>query len=114
MDKFNWTQLKNDSRLSNAQKKTVNKILLSLQVPARDNFRNRPAITFNATGMGIPEVNKRLRELVNAKRKSQAFSSNNSWPSGFSATSVRNNPLRNTSYQRNVASARQHREAFGN
>jgi len=47
MNKFNWSALKNDSRLSAAQKKTIDKILVSLQVPARDKFRNRPALNFN-------------------------------------------------------------------
>jgi hypothetical protein len=47
MNKFNWSALKNDSRLNAAQKKTIDKILASLQVPARDKFRNRPALNFN-------------------------------------------------------------------
>jgi hypothetical protein len=47
MNKFNWSALKNDPRLTAAQKKTIDKILVSLQVPARDDFRNRPALIFN-------------------------------------------------------------------
>lgn len=47
MNKFNWSSLKNDPRLTAAQKKTIDKILVSLQVPARDKFRNRPALNFN-------------------------------------------------------------------
>jgi hypothetical protein len=68
MNKFNWTALKNDPRLTAAQKKTVNKILLSLQVPARDSFRNRPAITFNTKGMTVAQVNAKLRKNEELKR----------------------------------------------
>ena len=70
MNKFNWSKLKNDPRLSAAQKKTVNKILTSLQVPARDEFRNRPPLNFNiknkkflkANGQpNIAKINKEVR-----------------------------------------------------
>lgn len=64
MNTFNWAQLKNDQRLSAAQKKTVNKILVSLQVPARDKFRNRPALTFNISGKTIAQVNQQVRNLI--------------------------------------------------
>jgi hypothetical protein len=47
MNTFKWSALKNDPRLTAAQKKTIDKILVSLQVPARDDFRNRPALNFN-------------------------------------------------------------------
>lgn len=68
MNKFNWTALKNDPRLTAPQKKTVNKILVSLQVPARDDYRNRPAITFNTTGMTVSQVNAKIRKNLDQKR----------------------------------------------
>jgi hypothetical protein len=68
MNKFNWTALKNDPRLTAAQKKTVNKILVSLQVPARDDYRNRPAITFDTTGMTVAQVNAKIRKNLDQKR----------------------------------------------
>lgn len=64
MNKFNWNALKNDSRLSAAQKKTVDKILMSLQVPARDKFRNRPPINFNISGMTVAQVNTEVRKRL--------------------------------------------------
>lgn len=71
MDKFNWSALKNDSRLSAAQKKTIDKILASLQVPVRDKFRNRPALNFNlqkflkANGqLNIPKLNAEVRRRL--------------------------------------------------
>jgi len=67
MNKFKWSNLKNDQRLSAAQKKTVNKILISLQVPARDKFRNRPAIMFDPTGMTIGQVNTKVRASIPAR-----------------------------------------------
>ena len=109
MNKFNWSVLKNDPRLTAAQKKTVNKILVSLQVPARDKYRNRPAITFNPIGMTIAQVNAKVRKNEEQKK-------------------ARNNPLfennKNVFYNAkqtfsdnptfNLQTARQHREAFGN
>lgn len=71
MNKFNWSALKNDSRLSAAQKKTIDKILASLQVPVRDKFRNRPALNFNlekfrkANGqLNIPKLNAEVRRRL--------------------------------------------------
>lgn len=73
MNKFNWSALKNDPRLNPAQKKTVNKILVSLQVPSRDKFRNRPALNFNifnskflkANGSpNIPKINAAVRSRL--------------------------------------------------
>lgn len=68
MNKFNWMALKNDPRLTAPQKKTVNKILVSLQVPARDDYRNRPAITFNTAGMTVAQVNAKIRKNLDQKR----------------------------------------------
>lgn len=106
---LNWTKLKNDSRLTSQQQKTINKIVVALQVPVRDAHRNRPPINFNASGMTIAQVNDRLRKAVNAKRRNNPFFSNNSSPPGFKK---HNNPTFNA--QSNLNTARQHREAFGN
>ena len=110
MNKFNWSALKNDPRLTAPQKKTVNKILVSLQVPARDEYRNRPAITFNTTGMTIAQVNAKVRKnLAQKKTRNNPFFENNS-KNVFHIVkySTFNNPTFN------LQTARQHREAFGN
>ena len=64
MDKFNWSALKNDPRLTRAQEKTVNKILMSLQVPARNQFRNRPPLNFNISGKTVAQVNAEVRQRL--------------------------------------------------
>lgn len=64
---LNWSKLKNDPRLSAAQKKTINKIVVSLQVPARDLWRNRPPINFDPKNMTLPQINSRLRKAVAIK-----------------------------------------------
>jgi len=103
MNKFNWSALKNDPRLTAAQKKTVNKILVSLQVPARDEFRNRPAITFDTTGMTIAQVNAKIRKKT---RNNPIFKNNNVFHN------VKYSTFNNPTF--NMNTARQHREAFGN
>ena len=108
MNKFNWTALKNDPRLTAAQKKTVNKILLSLQVPARDEFRNRPAITFNTAGMTISHVNAKIRKNEEQKRVRNNPIFENNKNVFHNAKQTFNNPTFN------MNAARQHREAFGN
>jgi len=102
--------------MSVAQKKTINKILLSLRLPVRDQFRDRPPINFNTNGMPNSQVTARLRVNI-AKKKvynSPVFS-NNSVPSGFK---TRNNPEFRPQRQSANTNARQalrrHREAFGN
>ena len=104
MNKFNWSKLKNDSRLSAAQKKTVNKILTSLQVPARDEFRNRPPIMFDPTGMTIAQVNNKIRTKI---RNNPIFESNNNVFHNAKETFNNNKNLAKQMY-------RQHREAYGN
>ena len=108
MNKFNWSALKNDSRLTAAQKKTVNKILVSLQVPARDEFRNRPAITFNTKGMTVAQINAKLRKNEELKRVRNAPFYENYTPVFQKYTQTFTNPTFN------MNAARQHREAFGN
>ena len=115
MNKFNWSGLKNDSRLSPAQKKTVNKILVSLQIPVRDQFRNRPALTFNIFNSkfmktngqpNIPKINAEVRARLPKVR-------NNS----ISQVNVPSSSKTNTTHQRQsnaTAALRQHRQAFGN
>lgn len=107
MNKFNWSALKNDPRLTAAQKKTVNKILVSLQVPARDKYRNRPAITFNTKGMTIAQVNATVRKIEEQKRvrNSPLFENKNVF---YNAKQTFNNPTFN------LQTARQHRQAYGN
>ena len=61
---LNWSKLKNDPRLSAAQKKTINKILVSLQIPARDMWRNRPRINFDPKNMTLPQINSKLRKAA--------------------------------------------------
>lgn len=109
MNKFNWSKLKNDERLSAAQRKTVNKILISLQVPARDKFRNRPAITFNPNGMTVAQVNQKVRASIATRPVAQAS------PSTQRQTPVmRTNPTFVENNGSALRAARQNREAFGN
>ena len=108
MNVFKWSNLKNDQRLSAAQKKTVNKILVSLNVPARDKFRNRPAITFDPTGMSIAQVNAKVKASVPARPAAQASPSANGNVFYNAKQTFNNN--KNQALQ----TARQHREAFGN
>jgi hypothetical protein len=65
---LNWSKLKNDPRLNAAQKKTIDKILVSLQVPVRDMWRNRPRINFDPKNMTIPQINSRLRAALKGKK----------------------------------------------
>lgn len=90
MNKFNWSALKNDPRLTTAQKKTVNKILMSLEVPARDAFRNRPRLNFNISGKTIAQVNSEVRKRL---PKAQIYNNpvfNNNSTRGFKKY---NNPV---------------------
>lgn len=108
MNKFNWSKLKNDLRLNPAQKKTVNKILVSLQVPARDQYRNRPALNFNISKLTIPQINAEVRRRVNAKRRPAVQSSENR-NVFYNAKQTFNNENKNLAAQM----LRQHREAYG-
>jgi len=107
MNKFKWSNLKNDQRLSAAQKKTVNKILISLSVPARDNFRNRPAIMFDPTGMTIGQVNTKVRASIPARPNANGNTFYNSKQTFNNPTFEKNNNAATQSY-------RQHRETYGN
>lgn len=108
MNKFNWSAIKNDPRLTAAQKKTVNKILISLQVPARDRYRNRPALTFNTKGMTIAQVNAKVRKNEETKRaRNNPISETNNKNVFYNAKQTFNS-------RTNLNIARQHREAFGN
>jgi len=64
---LNWSKLKNDSRLNAAQKKTIDKILVSLRLPVRDIHRNRPPINFDPKNIPIAQLNSRLRKAVAIK-----------------------------------------------
>ena len=114
MNKFNWSALKNDSRLSPAQKKTVNKILVSLQVPVRDKFRNRPALNFNlknflkANGsVNIAKVNAEVRKRLPRQAPPRPSQEN---------TNVFYNAKQQFNNNKNSASQmyRQHKQAYGN
>lgn len=118
MNKFNWSKLKNDSRLSEAQKKTVNKILVSLQVPARDKFRNRPPLNFNikngkflkANGsVNIAKVNVEVLQREKAKTRPAAQPSENT-NVFYNAKQKFNNENKNLAKQMYS----QHRQAYGN
>jgi len=102
MNKFKWSNLKNDQRLSAAQKKTVNKILMSLNVPARDNFRNRPAIMFDPTGMTIGQVNTKVRASIPARPNANG----NTFYNAKQTFNEKNNNAATQSY-------RQHLEGYG-
>ena len=69
---LNWSKLKNDPRLNAAQKKTINKILVSLQIPARDMWRNRPRINFDPKNMTPAQINSKLRRAVANKAAASA------------------------------------------
>lgn len=69
---MNWSKLKNDPRLSAAQKKTINKILVSLQVRAVDERRNRPRINFDPKSMTLAQINSKLRKAVANKAAASA------------------------------------------
>jgi hypothetical protein len=114
MNKFNWSALKNDTRLTAAQKKTVNKILVSLQVPVRDKFRNRPALNFNlekfrkANGqLNIPKLNAEVRRRLPVNKP--PVENTNVF---YNAQQQFNKKNEN----KNLASQmlRQHRQTFGN
>jgi hypothetical protein len=111
MNKFNWSALKNDTRLSAAQKKTIDKILASLQVPVRDKFRNRPPLNFNiekfrkANGqLDIPKLNAEVRRRLPVNKPVKG---NNN---------VFYNAQQQFNTNKNLASQmlRQHRQTFGN
>ena len=117
MNKFNWSALKNDSRLSAAQKKTIDKILVSLQVPARDKFRNRPALNFNiknarflkANGsVNIAKVNGEVLKRL-PKNKPMKENNNNVFYNAQQQFNTKNE-------NKNLAAQmlRQHRQASGN
>ncbi len=110
MNKFNWTALKNDPRLTAAQKKTINKILVSLKVPSRDEFRNRPAITFDTTGMTDAQVNSKIRKNLAQKKTFNNPAFKNNTKNVF--REVKHSKFNNPAF--NLQTARQHREAFGN
>lgn len=109
MNVFKWSNLKNDQRLSAAQKKTVNKILISLQVQARDKFRNRPAITFNPNGMSVAQINQKVRATMVTRPVVQ-----NSPNVQSQRPVMRTNPTFVENNGANLRAARQHRAAFGN
>jgi hypothetical protein len=109
MNVFKWSTLRNDERLSAAQRKTVNKILISLQVPARDKFRNRPAITFNPNGMTVAQINQKVRATMVTRPVVQ-----NSPNAQSQRPVMRRNPTFVENSGANLRAARQHRQAFGN
>jgi hypothetical protein len=90
MNKFNWSAIKNDPRLNGAQKKTVNKILISLQVPTRDKQRNRPALNFNISGKTIAQINSEVRKRLPKEQVYNNPEFNNNKTSGFKKY---NNPV---------------------
>ena len=106
MNKFNWKTLVNDARLNPAQKKTVNKIIISLQVPARNKFRNRPPLNFNIAGMTVPQVNS---EVLKRLPKAKVYNTPNNVKVKKQSMA---NPIKEK--QSNAAMAlRQHREMYG-
>jgi len=115
MNKFNWSALKNDSRLSAAQKKTIDKILVSLQVPARDKFRNRPALNFNIKNKKFLKANGSVNiakvngEVLKRLPKNKPMKENNNV--FYNAQQHFNN-----NNNKNLAAQmlRQHRQASGN
>jgi len=114
MNKFNWSALKNDSRLSAAQKKTIDKILVSLQVPARDKFRNRPALNFNIKNKKFLKANGSVNiakvngEVLKRLPKNKPMKENNN--------NVFYNAQQQFNNNKNLAAQmlRQHRQASGN
>lgn len=113
MNQFNWAKLKNDQRLSAAQKKTVNKILISLKVPARDKFRNRPAITFNPNGMSDAQINQKVRASI-ATRPAAQRSPNANGNTFYNAKQTFNNPTFEKNNNAAQQARRQATEHFGN
>jgi hypothetical protein len=117
MNTFNWAKLKNDPRLNAAQKKTVNKILVSLQVPARNKFRNRPPLNFNIKNKKFIKANGSVNiakvnvEVLNRLRKSQRPAAQPS-----ENQNVFYNAKQQFNNNKNLASQmiRQHRQAYGN
>jgi hypothetical protein len=114
MNKFNWSALKNDSRLNPAQKKTVNKILASLQVPVRDKFRNRPPLNFNIKNkkflkengsVNIAKLNAEVRNRLPKERVVLPPKNENVF---YNAQQQFNNK------NQGAQMFRQHREAYGN
>jgi hypothetical protein len=61
---LNWSKLKNDPRLSAAQKKTIDKIVVSLQTRARDMWGNRPRINFDPKNMAPSQIDSKLRKGI--------------------------------------------------
>ena len=114
MNKFNWSSLKNDPRLTVAQKKTIDKILVSLQVPARDKFRNRPALNFNIKNKKFLKANGSVNiakvngEVLKRLPKNKPMKENNN--------NVFYNAQQQFNENKNLSSQmlRQHRQAFGN
>lgn len=114
MNKFNWSKLKNDSRLSAPQKKTIDKILASLQVPVRDKFRNRPALNFNlekfrkANGqLNIPKLNAEVRRRLPVNKPV-----NENTNVFYNAQQQFNTKNENKNLSSQML--RQHRQAYGN
>ena len=114
MNKFNWSALKNDSRLSAAQKKTIDKILVSLQVPARDKFRNRPPLNFNIKNTKFLKANGSVNiakvngEVLKRLPKNKPMKENNN--------NVFYNAQQQFNNNKNLAAQmlRQHRQTSGN
>jgi hypothetical protein len=109
-----WSNLKNDSRLNPAQKKTINKIVVSLQVPARDKNGNRPALNFNIKSTkflsarnGQPNIAKINQEVRSRAPKNEP---NENTSVFYNAQQQFNNNNKNLAAQM----FRQHRQTFGN
>jgi len=114
MNKFNWSKLKNDPRLSASQKKTIDKILASLQVPVRDKFRNRPALNFNLEKfrkengqLNIPKLNAEVRRRLPVNKPV-----NENTNVFYNAQQQFNTKNENKNLATN--NLRQHRQVYGN
>lgn len=99
MNRFNWSAIKNDPRLTAAQKKTVNKILVSLKVNTRDEKGNRPALNFNIQNqkflnpngsVNIAKVNREVRNRL-PKQSNWSFSNNETFYNSRSQLNNNNN-----------------------
>jgi hypothetical protein len=118
MNKFNWSKLKNDPRLNAAQKKTVNKILVSLQVPARNKFRNRPPLNFNIKNKKFIKANGSVNiakvnvEVLNRLRKSQRPAAQPSENQNVFYNARQTFEPNNKNLSSQIL--RQHRQAYGN
>jgi hypothetical protein len=106
MNRFNWSALKNDPRLTAAQKKTVDKILVSLQVPARDKYRNRPPLNFNIKNKRFLKANG----SVNVAKVNRELRTKSTQPENQNARQTFEPENKNLGAQM----LRQHRQAYGN